>query len=388
MEVLLTRPRSEWRDLQGEATASEIAQQPQVWRELRDILAAREAEVHAFLGDFLAQRENLVILSGAGTSAYIGEGIAEHLNRQHACEIRAVPTPDLIASPDWYLERGRPTLLVSFARSGNSPESMAAVELVRQQVDTCRFLHITCNRNGSLRADAAGRGDTLCLLMPEKSCDRSFAMTSSYSTMMLAALAVFDGGAWQGKCERIDTLICAAERLIEYYSVPVAQLAKTQVDRIVCLGSGAYAALAREAALKMLELSAGKMVAVSDTSLGFRHGPKSVVNGRTLVCCFVSSDPHTRRYDLDMIGELQRDARAAFVLTIGEATTGDGFEPDIASPASGLTDAWLAPLWVIPAQLYALHRSIALGNTPDNPFPNGELNRVVQGVTIYPYHAR
>ncbi len=79
--------------------------------------------------------------------------------------------------------------------------------------------------------------------------------------------------------------------------------------RIVYLGSGGLQGAARESALKVLELTAGKLAAFYDSPTGFRHGPKSLVDNETLVVVFVSSHPYTRQYDLDLLAELRRDNR-------------------------------------------------------------------------------
>jgi tagatose-6-phosphate ketose/aldose isomerase len=385
MRTVLNRSLDDWRRLNGAATAEEIAQQPAVWRALAATMAERVSETDAFLRDFLARPDNRVILTGAGTSAFIGEGLADHLNRHWPCQVRAIATTSLIAHPELYLERDKPTLLVSFARSGNSPESLAAVDLLRQQLASPSFLNITCNAEGALHLAGRGRTDTLSLLMPPQACDQSFAMTSSYSAMSLAALLVLEGGAWHDKLSQVTALADQAERLLAASGAFLAQLAQEPFERVVYLGSGSLAALAKEAALKVLELTAGKVVAVADTSLGFRHGPKSIVNGKTLVVCFVSADEHARRYDLDLLAELRRDGTAGRVLAVSVQAFPEPHPDDLVSPLAGASDAWLTPLWVILPQQYALHRAVALGSTPDNPFPGGEVNRVVQGVTLYPY---
>ena len=41
--------------------------------------------------------------------------------------------------------------------------------------------------------------------------------------------------------------------------------------------------------------------------------------------------------------------------------------------------------FILFAQTIALMKSLSLGITPDNPCPTGEVNRVVKGVTLYPY---
>lgn len=385
MTSLLHRERNDWQRLGGLHTAEEIAHQPAVWRALAASLAAQHERLDIFLWSALRNPGQRVILTGAGSSAYIGEMAAEALNAAWPANVCAIATTSLLTHPELYLDRRRPTLLVSFARSGNSPESLATVELVRQFVAEPRFLNITCNADGELMRGSAGRDDTLNLLMPEGSCDRGFAMTSSLSAMLLAALTALGAGPWPDRLGRVIRLAELAEAALRDWAAPVRQLAQRPVQRIVYLGSGAQEALAKEAALKVLELTSGRIVAIANTPLGFRHGPKSLLNGETLVLVLRSRGAVARRYEADLVRELRRDGVAAQVLTLGPEDAAEALPPFLPVPplTDELDDTWLAPLWLIAAQLLALDTSVAQGLTPDNPFPDGTVNRVVQGVTIH-----
>ena len=371
-----------WQRLGGRDTAEEITQQPALWDELAHALDQVRERLDDFLGDWLRQPGHRVILTGAGSSGFIAEMVADQINALWPAEVRAIHTTTLLTHPALYLERERPTLLVSFARSGSSPESVAAVELVRAAVATTRFLDITCNRDGELARRGDGRADTFTLLMPPSSCDRAFAMTSSLTCMQLAALTAFDNIAWPQRLDRLRTLATLGRQALAQWPAPVAALAKQPYSRVIYLGSGPFEALAREAALKVLELTAGRVPALANTPLGFRHGPKSLLDAETLVVVLRSAQPLARRYEQDLLDELRRDGIAGQVLSVGPRV-GDGEPTDFTLSAPELPDAWLAPVWLTMAQYYALHRSAALGLTPDNPFPDGTVNRVVKGVTIH-----
>jgi len=381
---LLTRSLAQWQALSGLYTAEEIAHQPRLWRELIASLAARQSEIDGFLQHWLHAADSLLIFTGAGSSAFIGEALADEVNHPWPCEVRAIATTSLLTHPKLYLRRERPTLLVSFARSGNSPESLAAVQLLREQVSGCGFLNITCNEQGALYREGQGQADTLNLLMPAGSCDRGFAMTSSFSTMLLSALAVFCAEPWPLREQRLLALAEQGEQVLQATAERLARLALSERQRVVFLGDGPMAAIAKESALKLLELTAGRVVAFADTSLGFRHGPKSLLNAETLVLLYTSGDAHSRRYQQDLLDELRRDGVAGEVLALGPDQAGFA-APDFCLPSLAGGDAWQALLGLLLAQQYALHRSVAVGGTPDNPFPGGTVNRVVQGVTIYPF---
>lgn len=373
MTTLFERTSNDWRDIGGLDTAEEIAHQPALWRALATQLSAQQSQIAAFLGASLRDPKTRVILTGAGSSAYVGEIVADEINAAWPCQVRAISTTSLLTHPALYLEAGAPTLLVSFARSGNSPESTAAVQLVRDLVPNARFLNITCNAEGALARQSAGDTNTLNLLMPAASCDRGFAMTSSFTCMLLAALSALDPDF---QPDRLATLAALGEQAAGQWSAPVARLAAQRVARVIYLGSGPLEALAKEAALKIMELTAGSVMTMANSALGFRHGPKAAVTPETLVLLFRSADPLARRYEDDLLNELRRDQVAKAVLTIGA-----GGDFGIDTPA--WPDAWLAPLWLLMAQQYALQQSALLQLRPDNPFTGGIVNRVVQGVTIY-----
>ena len=381
MTTLLQRSQQAWRDIGGLHTAEEIAQQPALWGALYANLRSERERVEAFLGGCLANPLQRVILTGAGSSAYVGEIVADEINAAWPAQVRALATTTLLTHPELYLDADAPTLLVSFARSGDSPESLAAVNLVRELVPGARLLNITCNAEGRLARDSAGDPATFNLLMPAASCDRGFAMTSSFTCMLLAALGVLGKG---DQLDRIAALSQLAEQASRAWEAPVAALAATAPQRVVYLGSGPLEGLAKESALKLLELTGGRVTAMANTPLGFRHGPKSVLNGESTVFVFNSSRVLARRYEADLAEEVRRDGIAQRVLTIGP---GGDFDVDTPGLPAQFPDAWLAPLWLLFAQQYALHLSATLQLTPDNPFASGTVNRVVKGVTIYRHDA-
>lgn len=384
MDVCLLPDLSTWQRLGGRNTAEEIAQQPALWCALADSLDQAHERIDDFLGHWLRQPGHRVIFTGAGSSGFIAEMVTDQINAQWPAEVRAIHTTSLLTHPALYLQRERPTLLVSFGRSGSSPESVAAVALVREHVVQARFLDITCNGEGELARRGQGRADTLTLLMPAASCDRAFAMTSSLSCMLLAALTAFDDAPWPQRLQRLHTLAAHGRQALADWETSVAALARAPYTRVIYLGSGPLEALAREAALKLLELTAGRVLALANTPLGFRHGPKSTLNAETLVIVLRSAEPLARRYEQDLLDELRRDGIAGQVMSVGpHAGDGNGEPTDFTLAVPALPDPWLAPLWLTVAQRYALQRSAALGLTPDNPFPDGTVNRVVQGVTIH-----
>ncbi|MGM9484954.1 SIS domain-containing protein [Roseateles sp. NT4] len=370
----------------GTHTAREIAHQPDVWQAIHQQLLAERLRLDAFLQPLLALPDLRIVLTGAGSSSFIGQCLApallKLLGQRPGIRVEAVATTDIVSSPEQCLQPEVPTLLVSFARSGNSPESLAAVELADRFVKRCFHLAVTCASEGTLNQRLAGKASAYVLLLPDETHDRAFAMTSSFTGMLLAAAWAFGL-----PLAPVTELARAAATLAEAETDRLYALTDKPFERVVYLGSNALLGLAREAALKLLELTDGQLVALADSPLGFRHGPKTILNERSLVVIFLSNDAYTRQYDLDLLNELRREGRAR-VLAIRTSSLNGAEAPHaddvhLALPASA-PDLALAPVALVFAQCLALLASLQLGITPDNPSASGTVNRVVQGVTIHP----
>lgn len=380
---------SKLEDCSGLNTAKEIIQQPDTWRESVKNLIKNKIEIKSFIDSFLSKKEFRIILTGAGTSAFAGEVCEPYLTSLLNKRVEAIATTDLVASPKSYFIKGMPTLLISFARSGNSPESVHAVNLASQLVDDLYQIVITCNENGKLAKNTVNDEKSLLLLMPPQTNDLGFAMTSSFTTMVLNAMAVFNINNIENFSSDVDKLSNSVNDFIENNIEKVTSLSNEDFERIVYLGSSTSKGIARESALKVLELTAGKVNASYDTPLGFRHGPKSVVDDETVSVIYISNDEYTRKYDLDLAKEMLAHKKNDKVVIVG-----DNIEEDILNKADyvfnveninyNVENKVLLPLQqIIFGQMLSFLKSVNLGITPDNPCPTDEVNRVVQGVILH-----
>ena len=380
---------SKLEDCSGLNTAKEIIQQPDTWRESVKNLIKNKIEIKSFIDSFLSKNAFRIILTGAGTSAFAGEVCEPYLTSLLNKRVEAIATTDLVASPKSYFIKDIPTLLVSFARSGNSPESVHAVNLASQLVDDLYQIVITCNENGKLAKNTVNDEKSLLLLMPPQTNDLGFAMTSSFTTMVLNAMVVFNIDNIENFSSDVDKLSNSVNDFIEDNIEKVTSLANKDFERIVYLGSSTSKGIARESALKVLELTAGKVNASYDTPLGFRHGPKSVVDDETVSVIYISNDEYTRKYDLDLAKEMLAHKKNDKVVIVG-----DNIEEDILNKADyvfnveninyTVENEVLLPLQqIIFGQMLSFLKSVNLGITPDNPCPTGEVNRVVQGVILH-----
>lgn len=379
--------------LGAQITTREIAQQPDLWEGTLKIYQDNRPAIDAFLAKAKAlggDARTHIVFTGAGTSAYVGDTISPYLRRVGDTDsfvFSPIATTDIVSAPLDFLRAEDPTVLVSFARSGNSPESLAAVERAGQVAKNLLYINITCAPEGALAQQFKDDPDALTLLIPDAN-DQGFAMTGSYTCMALLATLIFDPASDEQKAARVAQTAEMGRNVIAREEEINGWL-QGDYNRVTYLGSGAFGGLAREAQLKILELTHGLVATSFDTSMGYRHGPKSFVDEKTLVFDFVSNDPYTRQYDLDILNEIAGDGinmHTVAVQQAGEtAFTGESFT--FGAEFAPLPAAYLALPYVLVAQTISLITSVKVGNTPDTPSPTGTVNRVVKGVTIHPFAA-
>ncbi|WP_239257289.1 SIS domain-containing protein [Listeria ilorinensis] len=374
-------------------TASEIKHQGQVWRKVIELLRENEKMHTRFIEQARAAGAVDVLFLGAGSSAFVSETVVPLLFEESAYpefRYQAIATVDLVAAPEKYV-KNRPTIAVSFGRSGNSPESIAAVDLLEQLVDELFLVSVTCNKDGELLKVSDQLGDRhLRLVLPEETNDVSFAMTSSFTSMLMSSYVLFHPKK-MADWDLADLAISADQFLQVSQDFIMKKFAKNTPKRLIYLGSSTLKGIAHEASLKTLELSAGHIDASFESVMGFRHGPKSLMHQDTVVVTFYSADPYTRQYDEDIVAEMTADGLGNPLIVLqGEENTRSfaGVEKIRLAGKSGDDPLLRNLLFLLFGQTLALYNSLALGITPDNPSPSGIVNRVVQGVTIHPFQKK
>ncbi|MBN2486025.1 MAG: SIS domain-containing protein [Bacteroidales bacterium] len=367
-------------------TAREINDQPNVWKETYNKVVSEKSELIGFWQSAV-QICSKIILTGAGTSAYIGLSLEGAFQKSSGITTVAIPTTHLITHPAEYFQANVPTLLVSFARSGNSPESEAAHKLADSLCEKVFHLVITCDSNGKL-ARYTSVNPQYTLVLPEDSNDKSLAMTSSYTNMLLAGLLIKDLEHINLLNNKIKILAEYGNVLISKFSEPLKKIAQLNFDRAVFLGSGPFYGTATESNLKLQELTDGNIVCKSDTFLAFRHGPKAVVNEHTIVVYFFSNNPYVYQYERDLVRNMQKGKMPMFQLGISQQPLSDiklDYQIDLSKYVQELQieDEYFTVCAVIMAQLLGFFKSLIIGLKPDNPSVLGAISRVVEGVVIY-----
>lgn len=369
-------------------TIREIEHQPKMWMETFGIVAAMKAEVERFVAGNQINRETRIVLTGAGTSAFIADTAACLFIRDGYDRARSVATTDIVSAPESFLSPDD-KLFVSFARSGNSPESVAAYSIARKYCHDARHLIITCNPDGCLARQADPEKDCVVVL-PDGTNDRSLAMTSSFSSMLVASLLCKNIATLDAERAKLEAAAAFAARILENdVQEALAGMTAKTVRRAVFLGSGALKGIACECHLKLQELTDGQIMCSFDSFLGLRHGPKAVINEETLVVYLLSDDPYTRQYEFDLIDQVDKENRPAGQIVVSLVPSGitEGIDYEIDAPASEalMAGEYKYVPYVLAGQLLGYYFSLSKGLNPDAPSVRGTISRVVNGVTIYPY---
>lgn len=367
-------------------TAMEITQQPDLWREIWQMVNAQQESIKHFLDNILSKTD-VIILTGAGTSAYIGISAQSSFQRSFNKITNSISTTHLVSHPDSALLKDKTTLLVSFARSGNSPESEAAIHLTDDLCKECHHLIITCNKEGAL-AKADTKHSKYIFNLPDRSNDKSLAMTSSFSGMLLAALLISRIDQISDLEEKVSQMATYANQVIDNSSSLLKEIAQKPFTRSVFLGSGPFYGIATEAQLKMQELTDGIVVGKHDSFLGLRHGPKAVIDGETLVFYHFSNNKLAAKYEMDLVQAMKDNSSPMCQVGVTECSLSYAkpLDSEIVlgkSENPHLEEDFLAVVSIVPAQILAYFKSLDLGLSPDSPSRNGAISRVVQGVTIY-----
>lgn len=388
LTALLLLPEEEKKARGLTHTPREIHQQPESWagtfsrlRSMESQLARTLAECGIGTGSGNAPD---VVLAGAGTSDYIGRALRGLLQRKWGCNVSSIASTDLLTGFSEAVLPGRSYVLISFSRSGDSSEGVAvlslALEKYREQV---RNIVITCNQAGSM----ANMPGAFPVVLDDAVNDRGLAMTSSFTNMLIAGQYLAFLGSGQSYLPILEALTAMGRSLMTSAAGYTSKLARRSFRRVCFLGSGALHGVAHECALKVLELNAGRIATLAETFLGLRHGPMSFLDEETLICAFLSGNAGIRRYEADLLTEIQSKHLAKDVLAISPAPAEEARQltPHVLefdAPA-GFPDDCRPPVDVIVGQLLALFLAIENGVHPDTP-STGAISRVVAHVKIYP----
>jgi tagatose-6-phosphate ketose/aldose isomerase len=392
LRMLLDLPQEEKAERGLEHTPREIWQQPRTWSKTYGICRQRYADLARLLRGAGIGRGTTasptVYLVGAGTSDYTGRALALLLRRRWGCDVWPIPSTTLLTDFDDFHRAGRDYLWISFSRSGDSPEGVALLGRVLEQHRGIRHIVITCNPRGQMaQLCAQHEGRALAIILDDAVNDRGLAMTSSFSNMLLAGQCIANVEDVDKFGDLVAQMTHTGEQFLPAAAEVAAAIASGGCTRACFVGAGVLRAVSDECALKVLELTSGKITTLGETPLGLRHGPLSSVDGQTLFAAFLSSEARRRGYELDLLREIdgKRLGRVRAVVTV------QGI--DDVSPladyclsldcAADFPDFYRPVLDVMLGQLFGLFASMRCGLKPDQPSPNGTITRVVSPIQLY-----
>jgi len=365
-------------------TAREIQQQPAVWQKIYNQVKSNAAGIDTFMNKAAGEVDE-IILTGAGTSAYIGICLQGDYRNNFGISTAAIPTTDIVTHPQHYFNKNKKVLLVSFARSGNSPESCAAVDLAEQFSGKLFHLVITCNKDGDLvtKSRKLIQHD---IFLPEETNDISLAMTSSFSGMLLAGILVSRISTIDAQQKNVEAIVQYGHTILDKYIEDIQQIAQLDFDRAVFLGSGHLFGTAVESSLKLQELTDGNVICMNESYLAFRHGPKAVIKDKTIVVFILSNDLHAKKYEHDLVKTIKNEGVALSLIGVSAGNSRDlglDFNIDFSESPSEVDEVFLTVCSVMPAQILGFFKSIDLGFKPDSPSASGTITRVVEPFVIH-----
>jgi tagatose-6-phosphate ketose/aldose isomerase len=396
LQLLVNASEAEKQAMGTRFTPQEILQQPATWPKTYARCAARAPALRDFLG-----RSGIgspisgtggkllptVFLVGAGSSDYIGRALAPLLRQLWKCEAWAVPSTDLLTNLEDLVSPDCNYLWISVSRSGDSPEGLAVLETAIQRYPGIRHLLITCNTNGRMAAACAQAPErSFVLTLDEAVNDRGLAMTSSFTNMLVAGQCAAHAYSLDRYEPVISMLSEAGAGFLERAQEVAAAIVQEEFSRACFVGSGTLHAVAQESALKLVELTAGTIATMWESTMGLRHGPMSALNKDTLFVALVSRQPRRRSYEIDLLKEIKSKqlGKLRVAVTPDRADSLNSCADHVLSlEAPQLADEYRGPVDVILGQLLGLFSSLRFGLKPDSPSPNGAISRVVSNVNIY-----
>ena len=371
-------------------TPREIAQQPETWETTLQIFQQHQERIRRFLDaagvrDALEQRP-VVMLIGAGTSDYIGQAVELLLRQKWGCEVSTVASTDLLTNLEEYVVPGRRYLWISFSRSGDSPEGVAVLEQAIQLYPNVAHLVVTCNARARMAEICKDAGRACVVVLDDVVNDRSLAMSCSFTNMIVMGQCLANAWSIEEYSAVVERMVRAGRSLLTRAADEAERLAGKGFSRVCFIGAGALASVAKESALKVLEMTAGQVQAMSETVLGLRHGPMAALDTQTLFVCFVSGAERRAKYAIDLLREIGEKGIVLERIAVGSAAARAEIAPfcdAYLAVDDAIDDAYRPALDVIFGQLLGLYCSVAHKLKPDSPSPGGVINRVVQKFRIY-----
>jgi tagatose-6-phosphate ketose/aldose isomerase len=211
-------------------------------------------------------------------------------------------------------------------------------------------------------------------------------MTSSFTNMIVMGQCLAHAWSIEEYSTLIERMVRGGRDFLLSAEKEAERVASRGFSRVCLVGTGSLASVAKESALKVLEMTAGQIKTMSETVLGLRHGPMAALDKQTLFLCFVSGEKRRAKYASDLLCEIGEKGIVAERIAVGPRAQRAEIEPYCESYLAvedDIPDAYRPVLDVMFGQLLGLYCSVARELMPDSPSPGGVINRVVKKFRIY-----
>ncbi|MBS1841695.1 MAG: SIS domain-containing protein [Acidobacteria bacterium] len=343
-------------------TLTEILSQPETWLASQRALATDSCFQKAVTAS-TSRKEWLFV--GCGTSFYLAEAAAASWTTLTGQRARALPASEVLLFPHLSMLQVPDLQVVVISRSGKTSEAVRAGELLTAKYKL-PTLGITCAKDSEL-----AKVCQLTIAIPSAD-EESMVMTRSFTSMLLAlvelAASQSNAGSFSSAIEAVAGSLAAK---IESFNARIEGfVAKHTFADYIYLGQGPFFAIAREAALKVTEMSCS--YAQPYHTLEFRHGPKSVVAPQTCLTFFLSESGMD---DESEVLEEMKDLGGTIVAICNHASDAVRAASDLVFEIEAdAPELALAAPFIAPAQLLGFHSGVKKGFNPDEP---KNLSRVV-----------
>jgi glucosamine--fructose-6-phosphate aminotransferase (isomerizing) len=349
-------------DYAGSETYREILSQGDVWESvLQELRQSASAERMLLSSNPKTSR----LFVGCGTSFYLADAAAASWTLLTGEPARAVPGSEILLYPALTRSEAASLDAVVISRSGRTSEAVRAAHVLRKDMQL-PTIGITCAEKSELEAEC---DSTLVLKTAD---EKSTVMTRSFTSMLISL-------QWMAARHAGNADFCASlEVMAAQFAARIRSLTEQMesfVDRnsfedYVFLGQGPFHGIAREAALKVMEMSCS--YSQSFHTLEFRHGPKAIVTPRTALTFFLSQSGLPS--EIEVLEEM-KELGGATIAVCNRANEDIRKASDLVFELN-LPGDELAQLasYIVPSQLMGFFTGVAKGLNPDHP---KNLTRVV-----------
>ncbi len=343
-------------------TWKEILSEGMVWQQTLEELK-RSSTIEVILAQGRMRKEWLFV--GCGTSYYLAESAAYSWALLTGQPARALPGSEVLLFPKIIQAHGAETQAVVISRSGRTSEAVRAAAALRRDLRVST-IGITCAENSDLEKACE---KTIVLRAAD---EQSTVMTRSFTSMLIALQYL------AARLAKNDAFIGDLWRMAEQFAPQLPSIGE-QIEEFVkthsfadyvFLGQGAFHGIAREAALKVMEMSCSYSQFFH--TMEFRHGPKAIVTPEACLTFFLSDT--AQEAETEVLAEM-KELGGVTIALCNRATDKLRWASDllVEYDFSGNELALLAA-YIVPCQLFGFFTGLQKGLNPDHP---KNLTRVV-----------